>query len=101
MRCLRARLAPRLTAVVTKKQRRKQVARASALRRQDREHERAARRRLLQMVAVGLAVAAAVVALVFWIAVHDADSGATDAAPGGYDAASVDRTQPLNIEVPR
>ena len=87
--------------MVTKKQRRKQIAQANAQRRESRQLQHEARGRQIRLIATGLAVALAVVALVVWIVMHDPDSDTTRAARGDYDAASVDRTQPLNIEVPR
>ena len=66
--------------MVTNKQRRKQVAHASAQRRQERDLHRQSRRRAVRLIAAALAVAIAVVALAVWIVLHDADSGTTRAA---------------------
>jgi hypothetical protein len=88
--------------VVTKKRRRKQIARASVERRNTRQQGRQHRRRFIQVLVTGLLVAAAVVALVAWIVLHDSPDGASPSVAGSsgdYDAASVDRTRPLSIEV--
>ena len=87
--------------MVTKKSRRKQIARASSERRADRHQRHETRSRLLHFVAAALVVVLALVALVSWIVMHDSGSDATSAGRVDYDAASVDRNQPLNIEVTR
>lgn len=87
--------------MVTKKSRRKQIARSSAQRRAERHERQESRSRLLRVLGAALIVAIAVVALVSWIVMHDSGSGATSTARVDYDAASVDRNQPMNIEVTR
>jgi hypothetical protein len=63
--------------VVTKKQRRKQLARASAERRVVRRqrHQQLRRRTLIALAALGVILATA--ALAVWIALHDSDNEAT------------------------
>lgn len=92
---------PRLGAVVTKKARRRQIARASAKRRNERHQRHDSRSRLLRVTGAALIVVLAVAALVGWIVLHDSESGASSTARVGYDAASVDRNQSLNPEVTR
>jgi len=87
--------------VVTKKSRRKQIARASSQRRTERHQRHETRSRLLHLVAATLVVVLALVALVSWIVLHDSGSDATSTGRVDYDAASVDHNQPLNIEVTR
>ena len=92
---------PRLGAVVTKKSRRKQIARASAKRRNERLQQHDSRSRLLRVTGAALIVVLAVAALVGWILLHGSESGATSTARVDYDAASVDHNQSLNLEVTR
>jgi uncharacterized membrane protein len=75
--------------VVTKKQRRAQLARARTQRRSERQAAREARNRRIRMLLTVVAVVVAVAALVFWITTHD--GGATAAARIGvdYDAGAV------------
>ena len=87
--------------MVTKKSRRKQIARASAQRQAERRQRHETHSRLLHLAGAALIVVLAVVALVSWIVMHDSDSVAASTARVDYDAASVDRNQPLNIEVTR
>jgi len=87
--------------VVTKKSRRKQIARASAQRRAVRHERHESRSRLLHLGGAALIVVLAVVALISWIVMHDSGNDATSTARVDYDAASVDRNRPLNIEVTR
>jgi ferric-dicitrate binding protein FerR (iron transport regulator) len=83
--------------VVTKKQRRTQLARARALRRQESLARRAARRRRLQTVGIVVAVLAALLALTVWIATRDDESAVVTGAVD-YDAFSA--VQPLTATTP-
>ena len=75
--------------MVTKKQRRAQLARARTQRRSVRLAARQARNRRIRTLAVLLAVAVAVVALVFWITTHDGGATAATRIGVDYDAGSV------------
>jgi hypothetical protein len=86
--------------VVTKKQRRRQLAQASAQRRADRLAARATRRRRLRLVAATLVVLVAVSGLVAWIVVHDRDREST-AAPGITVTSATLPAVPTPIEVTR
>lgn len=90
---------PRLACVVTKKQRRRAIAHASAQRRAVRQAVRAARRRRLRIVVATLAVLVAVTGLVAWIVVHERDREST-AAPG-ISAGAGSPAVPTPIEVTR
>jgi peptidyl-prolyl cis-trans isomerase B (cyclophilin B) len=73
--------------VVTKKQRRRQLARARAQRRSQSLVRREARRRRIRTIAAVVAVVVAVAGLVLWIATHDNDGAAASAgAAVDYDA---------------
>jgi len=89
--------------VVTKRKRRSQLHQASAQRRSERLEARAVRRHRLQVVGTVLVVAAAVIALVAWIVVHDADDGDPAASTSLVVAsATVPSTVPsTSIEVVR
>jgi hypothetical protein len=66
--------------VVTKKRRRRQLARASAQRQQLRRAQRDARRRRVQIAIAAVLVALAIAALVAWIMAHPSDAGSAHAA---------------------
>lgn len=84
--------------MVTKKQRRTQLARARAQRRTQSVARRENRRRLIQTVAVVVAVLAALTALIFWIVTHDDDRSATLAPVVDYDALpAVQPTTPIEV----
>ena len=87
--------------MVTKKSRRKQIAQASARRRSERLQRHDTRHRLLLLTGAALIAIIAVAALLSWIVMHGSDSDPTSTARVDYDAASVDRNQPLNFEVTR
>ena len=86
--------------MVTKKQRRRQLARASAQRKQVRRTAREARRRRVRVVATAVVAVAALVALVVWIATHDGASNAAGAVVD-YDAVSVHDNPTAIAEVTR
>ena len=86
--------------MVTKKQRRRQLAQASAQRRANRLAARATRRRRLRLVAATLVVLVAVSGLVAWIVVHDRDREST-AAPGITVTSATVPAVPTLIEVTR
>jgi hypothetical protein len=86
--------------VVTKKQRRRQLARASAQRKQLRRTARAARRRRIRTVTTAVVLVAALVALVAWIATHG-DAGNTAGAVVDYDAVSANDSPTAIAEVTR
>ena len=65
--------------MVTKKQRRTQLARARAQRRSERAIRREARDRMVRTLAIVAAVVIAAAALAFWIVTHDGDSAAATA----------------------
>lgn len=73
--------------VVTKKQRRRQLAHAGAERRQERRQRRQLRRRRIRAAVAAVLVAAAVAALAWWISTHPATgtSAATGAGGIGVD----------------
>ncbi|MGZ5416997.1 MAG: hypothetical protein ACXWDI_07440 [Nocardioides sp.] len=85
--------------MVTKKQRRSQLARARAQRRSESIARREARRRRNHTVAAVAAVVIAVAGLVLWIATHDGEGSA--AAPVvfvDYDALpAVSSTTPIEV----
>jgi ferric-dicitrate binding protein FerR (iron transport regulator) len=84
--------------VVTKKQRRTQLARARAQRRTESRARRESRRRLVQSAAVLVAVLAALGALIFWIVTHDDDRSASLASVVDYDALpAVQSTTPIEV----
>jgi hypothetical protein len=84
--------------VVTKKQRRSQLARARAQRRSESIARREARRRRNRTVAAVVAVAVAVGALVLWIVMHDDGSEAAKAQVRDYDALpAVSSTTPIEV----
>lgn len=72
--------------MVTKKQRRTQLARARAQRRNDRLALRETRRHRLRALTAVLAVVVAVGVLVLWIVTHDDGSAAASGAAVDYDA---------------
>ncbi len=78
----------RLACVVTKKQRRRQLAQASAQRRAGRQTARATRRRRFRLAAATLAVLVAVTSLLVWIVTRESDREST-ANPGAVLGAPV------------
>jgi ferric-dicitrate binding protein FerR (iron transport regulator) len=84
--------------VVTKKQRRTQLARARAQRRSESIARREARRRRNRTIAALVAALVAVGALVLWIVTHDGGSAAASAATVDYDALpAVLSTTPIEV----
>jgi hypothetical protein len=87
--------------VVTKKQRRSQLARARAQRRSERLSAREARQRRRRLVAVVVVAVLAVGALGWWIATHDGEVSASAASSAGhvdYDALSAaPSTTPIEV----
>jgi peptidyl-prolyl cis-trans isomerase B (cyclophilin B) len=84
--------------VVTKKQRRTQLARARAQRRSERLAVREARRHRLRTIAAVVAVLVAVGGLVLWIVIHDDGSAAASSAAVDYDALpAVLSTTPIEV----
>jgi ferric-dicitrate binding protein FerR (iron transport regulator) len=69
-------------AVVTKKQRRKQLAQASAHRQATKRAQREHRRKLLQLAATLLVLVVALAGLAFWIATHGSDSSPDNGSAG-------------------
>ena len=90
----------RLACVVTKTQRRRQLAPASAQRRAARLAARAARRRRMRFVAATLVVLVAVTGLVAWIVLHDRDREPTAAPELTVSSVSAPAV-PTMIEVTR
>ena len=74
--------------MVTKKQRRSQLARARAQRRSESLARREARRRRIRTLAALLAVVVAVAGLALWIATHGDDASAATSAIVDYDSLS-------------
>ncbi len=84
--------------MVTKKQRRTQLARARAQRRSERLALREARRHRLRVIAAVLAVVVAVGVLVLWIVTHDSGAPAASGAAVDYDALpAVLSTTPIEV----
>jgi peptidyl-prolyl cis-trans isomerase B (cyclophilin B) len=84
--------------VVTKKQRRTQLARARAQRRSERLARREARRHRLRTIAAVAAVLVAVGALVLWIVTHDDGTAAASSTGVDYDALpAVLSTTPIEV----
>lgn len=84
--------------MVTKKQRRTQLARARAQRRSESLARRETRRRRTRTIATVVAVLVAIAGLVFWIVTHDDRSAAAATAFVDYDALpAVPSTTPIEV----
>jgi cytoskeletal protein RodZ len=92
-------------AVVTKKQRRKQLAHASAQRQATKHAHRERRRKLLQLAAIVLVVVIALTGLAIWIATHGPDSSPGNSSAGrqlgDYHVSGADHSPTASAEVDR